>query len=838
MRTLTIVLCLLPAFAAGEQVNPYPRRISRVEKVHEWTFAKGPAGWGAQHACTVAARGGRLHVSCSGEDPYLAAGVSVEGGALLVRLRMKSNTGGQGQLFWSSDKQPGMAERHSQRFNMDHDGAWHDYDVPIRVVGRMTGLRLDPGAGAGEVAVERIEILRRHMHPLEIAAVRAAGATVNVTVKNHSASPITFSVAGRTATAEAGKAKTVAIERKPAAPFETLAVTVTSQGLPTLSRPIHLYELGLGAKWLTLKSPKLIVRVAPDGSGAALVREEQLLGALTPIVTRDGEAVSLTAARDGEQITLTGKGLRATLRIDGDELAVSIRSDRPCEGPRLRAFGALEQGLFAGLEYLGKGERSSSALDIETAERLRFAPDPMKVTMPLMACVTRRGAAAMAWKDMSLRPVFASPNFFDGTSDHLMSLRGKRIDATIAVRERQNIEELILWAVGKCPLPPLPKAPRTRKQQWELCLKSLSGPIAGEGGWGHCAEPKWGRAPYADVASTIFRLTGRVPELPRLQPGGAHVRNDAAYFLTGRAGDWLKMRGGQARANIRRQKPDGSYRYEGKYRRGHFEDTASGLCARPAYELLEFAHQAGDKAALAAGLKTLEYIKRFRTPRGAQTWELSLHTPDVLASGYLVAAYVRGYELTGRKDLLAEARRWALSGVPFVYLWSNKPVMAYASPPVYGATNWRAPNWIGLPVQWCGGVYAYWLTKLAAHDKTLDWRRLAEGILIAGEQMQYPDGPKIGCLPDVFNLAGQHRAGPSINPCAMASLRIAVAGELDSLAVATDASHRVTAPFDVSIRDGKAVVRVKAGTAYQVLVDGRRIVDVRSKGTDVIDLAK
>jgi hypothetical protein len=420
-----------------------------------------------------------------------------------------------------------------------------------------------------------------------------------------------------------------------------------------------------------------------------------------------------------------------------------------------------------------------------------------------------------------------------------MALRcssGKEASAVIRLTQPGPIEDAILWSVRQHNLPPLPKAPRPTERQWALCMEAINGPISGKGGWGHCAEPKWGRAPYVDIASTIWRLTGKAPDLPRLQPGGAHVRNDAIYFVTGRADEWLKMRSRQVRGVIARQKADGSFRYDGKYRRGHFEDTASGCCARPACTLLEFARVTGDADARAAGLKALDYMKRFRTPRGAQTWELSLHTPDVLASAYLVGAYVRGYELTGRKAYLREARRWALSGVPFVYQWGRHPVMTYATAPVYGATNWRAPNWIGLPVQWCGGVYAYWLTKLAPHDRTLDWNRLARGILIAGEQMQYPDGPKVGCLPDVFYLGAQRRAGPSINPCALVSLRLAVAGEVESLAVASDGKHRVAAPFAVEIRGGKAHVRAKAGATYQVLIDGRRIVEVRSKGRDTIEL--
>jgi hypothetical protein len=250
--------------------------------------------------------------------------------------------------------------------------------------------------------------------------------------------------------------------------------------------------------------------------------------------------------------------------------------------------------------------------------------------------------------------------------------------------------------------------------------------------------------------------------------------------------------------------------------------------------LLDYAWLTGDAAALEAGTKTLDYMKRFQVPRGAQVWELSLHTPDILASAYLVWSYVRGYELTGKKEYLAEARRWALSGVPFVYLWDSKPIMRYATIPVYGATNWRAPNWMGLPVQWCGGVYAYALTLLAPHDKTLDWAQLARGILVSGEQQEAPDGRYVGCLPDSFDLAAQRRQGPFINPCGLMSLRLALDGGLDSLAVAVEGGHRILAPFPVKIEGGKAVVRARKGAAYQVLIDGKKIVDVKSEGVDSI----
>jgi hypothetical protein len=831
-----LCLCAATAAAAGE-INPFPRALLETNRVSEWTFnARHAAGWTAAHQCSVAAGGGALRITSTGEDPYVLGPAMSEPGPITLNLRMKSAGGGGGQVFWATDKTPGFAEGRSTHFDILHDNQWHEYAVPLEAQGTITRLRLDPGTAAGEIEVSRIAIASLRLHPLEIVRVEQAGAEIRAEVQNHSAEALSFTAGDKPYTAEAGKSVQVSLPAPHKQPFEAVTIAVKAKGLPPVSRTVFLCHPDVPGDFVTRKAGGLSVTAARDGSGAFLNVDDTVVAAIAPLALRDGAVPRLRQDEKASGIRFAGEGVSVEIGVRPDEVAVSVASTGPVEGPVVRAIGDLEAGLLAGLEYLGKGEPSSSTLDIETPEHVRFAPEPLKVTMPLMAAVTDRGAVAMTWKDMSLQPVFASPNFFDGSPDHRMALRGMRIEATILVRRGPAIEDAILWAVRKNGLPPVPPPPRDPKAQAALCLAALNGPIKGEGGWGHCAEANWSRQPFADIASTIWRLTGEAPALPRLVPGGAHVRNDAIYFVTGRANDWLRVHGGQARALLASQQADGWWRYKGPYQRGHFEDTASGHCARNATTLLDYAHVTGDAAALEGGTRALDFMKRFQVPRGAQTWELSLHTPDILASAYLVWAYVRGYELTGKAEYLAEARRWALSGLPFVYQWTRHPVMLYATVPVYGATNWRAPNWMGLPVQWCGGVYAYALALLAPYEKTLDWGHVARGILVSAEMQQAPDGPMAGCLPDSFNLAAQKRNGPFINPCALLSLRTVLDGQLDSIAVATDGKHRAAAPFPVTVQAGKATVRAKKGVAYQVLIDGTRVVDVKSEGTDVLPL--
>ncbi|MBM3861395.1 MAG: hypothetical protein FJ395_17345 [Verrucomicrobia bacterium] len=758
--------------------------------------------WLALHQATVTATQGIVRIVSTGHDPYVRMPSLRAQGPLVVRWRMRTTAQGPAQFFWTTTDNPHTTERQSAHATITSDGQWHNYTATLHATGIVTMLRFDPCTTTGVVEIADVRIARVVHHPLQFESLTA--------IRNASTNDITFTYNHQTVTARAGETVKFDIKIATNKPFTPVTFTATSANLPPLTHTIHWHNPFVETDWTEHRGRNVLVRVAKDNSGARFFWKGKLLAIATPLPPQ------------------------FSVRLDGDEIV--IKADAP--GVFLRALGPLEQGLLCGVEHLGKGEASSTKLDLEGPQHLRYEPDPLLLTMPLAAFVTDRGSVAMLWDDTSLQPVFSTPNRYDSTDDHLMGVKGKRVTLRIRLGDSTRLEDAILWAVRERGLPSLPKPPRSPAAQRELILACLNGPMRDTNGWFHA---KWGDFKanwFCDQASTIWRLTGTMPDVPKLVPHGAHIENWSAYFVTGRAKQWLDMIRARDAALIRQQKPDGSYRYDGKFRRGHFEDTASGWCAQHALRLLSDARFTGDANTLAAGVKTLEFMKRFRTPRGAQVWEISLHTPDILASAHLVHAYVLGYELTGRAEYLELARRWALSGLPFVYQWGRYPVQKYGTIAVLGSTNWQAPCWIGLPVQWCGLSYAYALTMLAPHDRTLDWKQIAEGILIAGEQMQWPDGPNIGCLPDYFEIAMQQRPQAPVNPCVLAALRLRLAGELDSLAVAADAKHRVVAPFPVRLRAGKAIITARRGLKYEVLVDGARIVPVTSRGTDVLDLER
>lgn len=834
MHAAYVCLLCLVADASASQINPTPRPILR-EVVAEWDFAEGPNGWIAEARCEVESRDGNLIVRTTGKDPYMHARVDTRGGQMALEFRARSSAPSPAQIYWITRESPRRGDDKARSFEIIADNQWHDYTVDFKAPGRLTDIRLDPAADSGEVEIDWIRLVRLGEHPLSVDRADLVDSGVKFTIKNTGESARQFTASGQVLSLEPAEEREIIVPSPKTRAVESVRLVLQTENLPDVERSVFVIHADAQVSWLDMQLEGGKLQVAADGSAARIFRGDQVVAMLAPLVHRNQEIPELKLTSSPQMLEFRGSGVVITLSTAGDEIRMGVESEEPCEGPVVRVFGGLEQGLLAGLEHLGQGERSSTTLDVETSAHLRYAPKPLDVTMPLMSFVTDRAAVSLTWDDMSLQPIFATPNFFDAADDHRMALRGSKIEAVVRVSAGPLCDQIV-WAVKRRGLPPLPEAPRSSEAQYQFCQQALNGPLRSTDGWGHCVEERWPRKYFADMVSTLFRLTGQVPRRRDFATHGSHIPNESIFFLTSQAFEWKEKQLAQIDGLIKEQQEDGSFRYNGKFRRGHFEDTASGICARPAATLLEYAWITGDQRALEAGVRALEYMKRFRTPRGAQVWEIPLHTPDQLASAYLVWAYVRGYELTNDKSYLEAARKWAVSGVPFVYQWSKYPIMLYGTVPVLGATNWRAPVWFGLPVQWVGMVYAYALTKLAPYDNTLDWNHLAWGILIAGEQMQYPDGDYVGLLPDALALESQERRPWTINPCALVSLRMVLEGKVDAISVAADEIHRVAAPFPVKLVGDQAIIEAERGVTYQVIIDGRRIVGVRSKGRDVVDL--
>ena len=78
-------------------------------------------------------------------------------------------------------------------------------------------------------------------------------------------------------------------------------------------------------------------------------------------------------------------------------------------------------------------------------------------------------------------------------------------------------------------------------------------------------------------------------------------------------------------------------------------------------------------------------------------------------------------------------------------------------------------DWIGLPVQWCGLVYAESLRHLAWHNEASRWNSLADRIAVAGIQHVHPASKTLnqGLLPDTYDLKAEFRHPVRITPATL-----------------------------------------------------------------------
>ena len=861
-----IFLLLVASFFCGttlwgqypteEKIQPYSAPVK--ERTLRQRFLcndEEAARWRALSHATLTTTGESFRIESSDHDPYvfLPPLEQPRGGAFEFRIRMKNNMRPGAEIFWQTTTQTESHADNAVRFGFVPDGEWHTYTVEFTTTDPLTGLRFDPGNSAGVAEIAWIEL---------------------------------YDVV-----------------------YGEVPENPTPWVDPKWERKIKLGE--------TISSGHIKIRFDSKGTGAIVLLDDKVVGEIYPLTYHNPllplggnkhipfYQESSNASLDSEPIewgkgnktsdssiefshnfvyaavhwnsetgtNFSHKSFQGKLRFDlkGDELRFELKAKSPVFGPAFRPHGEMQQALLSGVEYLEKGEHSSSTADIETKEHLRFAPNPMDVTWPFMSIVTDKAGFGLLWNDPHTQAVFATPDFiFGDATKHHMGLYGKEFSGTLKIVPSEPRPEgceispqssdcgsdLILWAFQKRGgAPDLPKRFRTDEEQRLLNLAAFEKSCIvdpGGNGWRFGAIPHvaWDHFPLmhgSDYVTAVWQLSGKLPDIPSLALGGGHLPNPASFFLLGDAENFRIWKRNESAKIRREQRPDGSWEYKGKYLRGHWEDTTSGHCGNELYRLLYTYQILGEPEALAAAIKGLEFANKYSIPRGAQVWELSLHTPDIVGSSRMCMANVWAFEATGDQQYLDHARRWAITGLPFVYFWERKPlagkddpIMLYATTPVFGATDWVSPNWIGWPVQWCGLDYGEACFMLAKHDSTLDWNKIAEGILITAERMQYTEGPSIGLLPDSYSLPMQIPYTFDMNPSVLVQQRRRLQGKIDSLAIvlSADKKYRVVSPYKTTIEGTTAVIEGVAGTTYQIIVNGKDVRTIESKGVDHAALAE
>ena len=757
----------------------------------------GRQGWEAAHdlaPLTASAEG--LVFRATGDDPYaVGPGATVPAGPVWLRIRLKASQSGMGQVFYFAEG-GGPSEADSVRFPVTA-GDWRDIRLPVAALPLRCRFRIDPPGVAGStVTVALLDVEPRIVTPepswprpeLPNLVPNAAAVRSDDMTLRH-------------------------INR-----FSGMGVYLGAERFA-----IGNTQALIGFQ-LTSNQPAQWINLAETGETLVNLAGNILTVATIITDTQGGQWNLMQTISPGKR----PNSLKFEMSLQISQERVILYLPWLTLLPGFGTFGETKsQALLAGIEYLEKDEPSSSEADIKGPEAQRQVPDRYQMTLPLMAIAARGKWLALAWEPSPLvAACFDSPDRRFKSGGHLMSLllpgaegvfhrtpgsllpsMGKTLKAGQKVTLRAtlysgngaDVTPAIRAYVADKGLPALPEKANSDKAVALLSAGWLDSGIKVGNRYRHAYPGDFGPQPAADAAlCQDWLATFDSPEVSRLraaaraaregirppdlnETGVGHVRTPVALLsYADENAIWESLEKSLRRTQelLAAFDDSGRIRYQpGKtdFGKTHFADHANGLTAASLA-------QAGD-AAFFIGINRVivDYLKRLRAadalyqgtvPRGAQTWEVPLHTPDILASAHLVRAFARGYELSDDIRLLEAARYWAWTGVPFVYLVppTAQPVGLYGTPPVLGATNWTAPNWIGLPVQWCGLVYAEALYLLANLDANSPWKRLADGIVVSGLQQTWPKGSnkeRQGLLPDSFNLPGQARNDVAINPATL-----------------------------------------------------------------------
>ena len=748
------------------------------------------ASWSAAHdVASLTPTPDGLRVQINGGDPYLfgPARDFPANKLLWLHLRLKSDEGGGAQVFYFTNY---PTEANSVKFYVP-PGQWYEATVPMIALGPGWQLRIDPPGSGGACLLDRLWFEER------VLLQPPAWPT-----------PTAPSVGPDALTIQSGDLQLIH-DRHALGAFE---VRVAGQRMAVgHTQALVGYLTGNLQRWLAFgNSPANPASVEPVGAGLRVTSD---------FADADG------ARWHAEQFfTPTNAGaisVESRVTVDRDRAVVYLPLFTLLPG--LGAFGANKtQGLFCGLEYL-ENEPSSSEADIIGPESKRQVPDTLKITLPLMAIAAQERYVGLLWQpDPNLCAVFDSPDRLFGSAGHVMGVlfpgsdRENReegnllpyvgvlvrsnqtlvLHATIIGGQGASVVPAVQQYVALRGLPPLPAPVPDAAGYFHLAAHSwLDSQIRSNALFRHADWPGFTPQPAADAAVWMRWLAGQTADLalqtqlsntataaiervPQVQFDNSYQIGHVQYPLPGLVFNAADANANQAQAAARgllpRFQPDGTVLYQPApggtdYGKTHYAPDANGYTATDLLSLLENAAFAGDRALLNTGLRYLRALGKFRNtvPRGAQTWEVPLHTPDILASAKLLRCYTLGYELTGDADYLEQARYWAWTGVPFVYLVppTDGAVGLYATIPVFGATAWVG-SWFGVPVQWCGLVYADALNRFAQYDPSGPWRQIADGIAASGIQQSWPlnDPERLGLLPDSYQLRPQVRAGPAINP--------------------------------------------------------------------------
>lgn len=893
MRTgIAVAAAAALAFGISAHAAP-PPEIADCRVFRVWRFETDAEGWEPDNNVSpFAIENSILKFTVTGPDPWILNSSPGEPNAAEFRflgIRMRSSVDGQNQIYFSTDRSPGLDESKAAAFPVQGGGDFRFYEVDLSQTktweGRITALRIDTVNGTDEVGAEvEIDWIALYQAPARLAVGRpyagedTEGAFVSLQVTNsggESSGPLVVTSAGRQQQLEPIEPKETRrlrfrVEPRPEIDFRGAA------GGRTLfeGAVVSPFEKGAAARDIANDTTLLRLPDTEGIGGASLFAVSDgrpvLMGVFRPLAAlayRDSDGVFhyVEMMPFVERADSTSATLRSRRPANGGTAEVkwtfalpegrddgTMECELTCtapldivrfEGPRLLAgegsFGAGKtHALFPGLEYLEKDEPSGAVRHVGPKLAERSSPHPHRVTVPLMAIEAQDATVGICWdpleewSDGQRLPsaTFESPNRAVGAANHLITLfapsipdfvdentefaarqfrlePGKKITlkASFFARAGQSIDRVIPAFYAAHGMPQPPPVAHGVEGVIDTCFTAYTRTLyyPDENGWkshigiGDAASFR----PHYAAAILAESLRRADPEIARrcaIDPGAQIAQ------YAGTTEDWFTSGAlSAADAAVAAQLPDGGFEYRvtddiiervkefaeisgsDQTALGDEGEVNSGLIARHLIPILETALKTGGRKYVEAGLRGLTKLNSFTVPRGAQTWEVHAHAPDIFAAGLCVEANLAGYHLTGDERYLDAARFWAYTGLPFVYSWVppldpvpagvlhmdeqgegkttviSKPdefysdVRRFVNPgatiPVFG-TSFYVVSWFGAAVQWCGLAWANAVRGYTALRPDPMLEAVCGLVFASGTQQQFDRGFVAGTYPDVWRM--------------------------------------------------------------------------------------
>lgn len=463
--------------------------------------------------------------------------------------------------------------------------------------------------------------------------------------------------------------------------------------------------------------------------------------------------------------------------------------------------GEHDSAVFAGIEYLST-EASNNSLAGVKPESNRFAPNPKKITTPLMT-IAKNGMlinfswpSEKEWTSGSIMPMarFESPAI-DASDYSIMGIfapsgtqyikentlfahnpmpmkNGDKItlEAFIKVTNGINAVDGMVDYLKDKSLPEIPTLNKTELDVFKALVKGHKEELVNENGWlgflGIDTLPSVNNESVHSLIAAQHLLSPTQSndakeiltkiKIPSVKFDWGY--SDSIYFRMQKdyMDSYYSIAENLIYSTLANQAKDGTWSFNANTPKsrlfGRSGDITMGTVAVPVINLIKTAKLTGNKDAWNGALLGIDGLSKFTKPAGAGPWELPNTNPDILAAALGLKACMNAYEYSGEEKFIKVANQIAKQTLPFIYFNEipRKPVSLYTTIPSFGATNWTR-MWQGSSVQWEGMILAEELKRIGRTDKTLDWGKIGRGITNSGINL-VNNNRQPGRFPDFLDM--------------------------------------------------------------------------------------